>query len=129
MIKKSHFLISQSDRGGKRMRALIPFLLFLVSFGVYLKTLCPTVYIGDSGELIAAAYTLGIPHPPGYPLYCLLGKLFTLLPFGTIAYRVNLMSAFFASLTIVLIYLIVLEIQNTGKLANWQTGQLELRRE
>lgn len=92
------------------MRKSIPFLLFLVSFGVYLKTLCPTVYIGDSGELIAAAYTLGIPHPPGYPLYCLLGKLFTFLPIGSIAYRVNLMSAFFASLTVVLVYLIVLHI-------------------
>ncbi len=116
------------------MKKSIPFLLFLVSFGVYLKTLCPTVYVGDSGELIAAAYTLGIAHPPGYPLYCLLGKLFTFLPFGSIAYRINLMSAFFASLTVVLVYLIILKILtngptgqrvngSTGKLANWQTGK------
>jgi len=110
----------------KRNRILTAIFLFLLSFGVYFETLAPTVTAGDSGELIAACYTLGIPHPPGYPLYCLLGRLFTFLPFGSIAYRVNLMSAFFASLTVVLVYLIILKIQvngSTGKLANRQTGQ------
>ena len=81
-----------------------------VSFLVYVRTLCPTVYVGDSGELISAAYTLGIAHPPGYPLYCLLGKLFTFLPFGNIAYRVNLLSAFFASLTVGMVYRILLRL-------------------
>jgi len=47
----------------------------------------------DSGELITAAYTLGIAHPPGYPLWCMLGKLFTFIPLGTVAWRVNLLSA------------------------------------
>jgi hypothetical protein len=65
----------------------------LGSFVVYLATLSPTVAGGDSGELIAVAYTLGVAHPPGFPLFALLGKLFTLLPFGAIAWRVNLMSA------------------------------------
>ncbi len=92
------------------MKRFIAFLLFFISFGVYLKTLCPTITFADSGELITASYLLGIPHPPGSPLYCLLGKLFTFLPFGSIAYRVNLMSAFFASLTVVLIYLVVLKL-------------------
>jgi len=95
----------------KRKEVIIAILLLLISFGVYLKTLAPTVTWGDSGELIANAYTLGITHPPGHPIYCLLGKLFTFLPLGSVAYRVNLMSAFFASLTVVLIYLIVLKIQ------------------
>lgn len=80
-------------------------LVFLISFTVYLLTLCPTVYVGDSGELIAASYTLGIPHPPGYPLFCILGKIFiTLIPIGSIAYRVNLLSAFFASATVMVLY-------------------------
>ncbi|MBN1825132.1 MAG: DUF2723 domain-containing protein [Candidatus Eisenbacteria bacterium] len=62
-------------------------------FLVYLVTLCPTVYLGDSGELITAAATLGVAHPPGYPLYVLLGRLASFLPFGTVAFRLNLLSA------------------------------------
>lgn len=47
----------------------------------------------DGGELITAAVTLGIPHPPGYPTYVVLGKLFSWLPIGTLAFRLNLLSA------------------------------------
>lgn len=49
--------------------------------------------LGDSGELIISAYQLSIAHPPGYPLFTILGKIFTFLPFGSVAWRVNLMSA------------------------------------
>ncbi len=59
---------------------------------VYWFTMWPSVGGGDSGELTAAAYTLGIVHPPGYPLYTMLAHLFTMLPFGTVAWRVNLFS-------------------------------------
>lgn len=70
-------------------------LVFFSSFFVYLLTLYPTVGTEDSGELITSAATLDIAHPPGYPLYTLLGKLFTIIiPFGNIGWRVNLMSAF-----------------------------------
>ncbi len=48
---------------------------------------------GDGGELIAASYSLGIPHPPGFPIYVLFGKLFSMIPIGTIAFRYNLFSA------------------------------------
>ena len=65
------------------------FLIFL--FGIYLKTICPVVYLGDSGELTAAAYSLGIPHNSGYPLYCIIGKIFCLIPIGNIGFRMNLM--------------------------------------
>lgn len=81
--------------------------IFFSTLLVYILTLAPTVTFGDGGELTAAAYNLGIAHPPGYPLYLLLGKLFMLLiPFGDVAMRMNLLSAFFASLTVVTIYLI-----------------------
>ncbi len=90
--------------------------IFLGTLIVYIFTLAPTVYFGDSGELTAAAYNLGIAHPPGYPLYLLLGKLFMLLvPFGDAAMRMNLMSALFASLTAVTIYLIN-RVLNHGRL-------------
>lgn len=75
-------------------------LLTLAIFLVYLAGTCRTIYVGDSGELVAAAATLGIPHPSGYPLYVLLGKLWTLLvPFGSIAWRMSLLSAVIAAST------------------------------
>jgi len=72
-------------------------------FVLYLLTLCPTVYWFDSAELATAAATLGIPHPPGYPLYTLIGRLFVLLPVEP-AYAVNLMSAVFGGVAIGLCY-------------------------
>ncbi|HEY2924511.1 MAG TPA: DUF2723 domain-containing protein [Candidatus Eisenbacteria bacterium] len=60
---------------------------------VYGLTLSPSVGAGDSGELILAAHSLGIPHPPGYPLWLLLARCADLLPWGTVALRVNALSA------------------------------------
>ena len=63
-------------------------------FAIYAAGACPTIYVGDSGELVTAVHLLGIPHPTGYPLYVLLGKLWTLLvPVGSIAFRMSLFSA------------------------------------
>lgn len=83
--------------------------LCLTSFALYLYTLYPTISpYRDSGDMIVSAFTLGISHPPGYPLYVLLGKIFTILiPFGNIAYRINLMSAFFGALTCGILYLLI----------------------
>ncbi len=76
------------------------------SFAVYLRTMCRTIYVGDSGELAAAVHVVGIPHPPGYPLYVLLGKLFSLLlPFGKPALRLNLFSAVCCSASVMFVYL------------------------
>lgn len=74
--------------------ALIAAGLFLLALGVYLRTLCPTIYWGDCGELAAAAYTLGNAHPTGYPLWLLLAKGWSIvLPLGTIIWRMNVLSA------------------------------------
>ena len=65
---------------------------------IYLFTLCPTVYVEGSGELIGAVLGLGTPHPTGYPLFCLSGRLLAaLMPFAHPAYEVNLASALFAA--------------------------------
>ncbi len=64
---------------------------------VYLLTLAPGVGFTDSGELAVAAYTLGIPHSPGFPLYVLLGWAFSHIPFGSAAWRLNLLSAIWAA--------------------------------
>jgi len=87
---------------------------FFFNFIVYLLTLAPTVTFEDSGELITAAFNLGVAHSPGYPLFTLLGRIFTFLPFGTIAFRVNLMSAFFtAAAGVFVCWATILLIENT----------------
>ena len=73
---------------------LAPMLVFACLMVLYVVTLAPSVMGGDSGELTAAALTDGVPHPPGYPLFALLARLFALLPFGhSPAWRVSLLSA------------------------------------
>lgn len=84
---------------------------FLIPFLVYLRTLCPTVYVIGSGELITATHRLGIPHPTGYPLYSLLARLFSLcLPLGSVAYRMNLLSAVFGAAAVGLLYILLREL-------------------
>lgn len=66
----------------------------LAVLAVYIATLAPTVTFWDAGELIAAAHGLGIPHPPGTPVYVMLAHVWGLLvPFGDYAWRLNLLSA------------------------------------
>jgi hypothetical protein len=84
--------------------------LFVLTLLVYLSTLSPTVGEADSFEFQVVSYTLGIAHPTGYPLYILLGKLFTLLPIGNVAYRVNLISPLFAGLAAVCLYLCLVHL-------------------
>ncbi len=89
--------------------------LWAASLALYLSTLAPTLTWGegnigvDGGELLAAAKTLGVPHPPGYPTYTLLLRGFaTLVPIGDFAYRGNLMSAVLASLSVELLYVVTM---------------------
>ena len=71
---------------------------------IYLITLGDHVGQADTFEFQVVAPQLGIAHPTGYPLFIGLGKLFSLLPLGSMAWRVNLMSAIFATLAVWLIY-------------------------
>jgi len=65
----------------------------------YVITLAPTVTFWDAGEFIAAAKTLGIPHPPGTPLFVMLGHVWgSVIPFGTYAERLNFLSACMSAL-------------------------------
>ena len=66
---------------------------FAVSFVVYVRTLLPGVSFGDWAEAEMIPSRLGILHPTGYPLYSMLGWLFSLIPVGSVAYRANLLSA------------------------------------
>jgi hypothetical protein len=78
-------------------------LTFLAAMALYVVTLAPSVTFEDSGELIAAAYGLGVPHEPGYPLWTMIAHGFSRLPIGDVAYRVNLMSALCSALAAALV--------------------------
>ncbi|GAC1417735.1 MAG: hypothetical protein NVSMB53_16710 [Gemmatimonadaceae bacterium] len=63
-------------------------------FVLYLVTLAPSTAMWDTSEYIAAAYTLGLPHPPGNPFFVLLGRFFAILPIAAnVAMRINLLAA------------------------------------
>lgn len=79
---------------------------FLAPLFLYLFTLAPTVTFEDSGEFLTAAYHLGVPHPPGYPLWCLAAHLFTWLPFGNMAQRVHVFDALCGAGTCFVVFLI-----------------------
>lgn len=81
-----------------------PYLLSLAVFYILLTCVPASIYSGDDGETVTASCTLGIQHPPGYPLFSLIGKIFSLIPLGEPAFRVCLMSVFFACLNFLLIY-------------------------
>jgi hypothetical protein len=74
-------------------------------FVLYAATAPRSVALEDDGLFILSSYFLGIEHPPGFPLHTLLGKLATLLPLGSVAYRVHLLSALFGALTCGLVWL------------------------
>jgi Protein of unknown function (DUF2723) len=67
--------------------------VFAIALVVYVRTLLPGSSFGDWGEMQMIPAQLGVPHPTGYPLYVLLGKAFSLIPVGSVAYRANLLSA------------------------------------
>ena len=83
---------------------------------LYILTLAPTTAMWDTSEYITAAYTLGIPHPPGNPLFVLLGRVATLIPFGSVAVRVNLLAAVCSAGTAAVWFLVAERV-----LAQWFT--------
>ena len=110
MALKVSILLRKGVIGQRWVDRAIPASLFVLTFVVYLSTLSPTLGEADSFEFQVVSYTLGVAHPTGYPLYILLGKLFTLLPIGNVAYRVNLISPLFASLAVACLYLCLMHL-------------------
>ncbi|TMQ64732.1 MAG: DUF2723 domain-containing protein [Candidatus Eisenbacteria bacterium] len=89
----------------KRWHTLFAAIAFGVPLLAYIRTLTPTVPFWDSGEFIATSRILGLPHPPGNPVYTMLGRLLTLIPIETVAWRVNFMSALASALTCLFTFL------------------------
>lgn len=85
-------------------RFLLPVVAGTLAFALYLATLAPDIswafQATDGPELMTAAVTLGVPHPPGYPTYVVLGHLFGKLPLGSIPFRFSLFSALSTSVAV-----------------------------
>ena len=85
--------------------------VFVVSFGVYLVTLAPTVVFWDVGEFIAAAKMMQVPHPPGSPLFLLVTRFAMMLPIAEdLAVRAHILSALFSGVGILFTYLVAVKI-------------------
>ncbi|MCI0690465.1 DUF2723 domain-containing protein [candidate division KSB1 bacterium] len=103
MLRLANLIKSPTPLGG--------LVTLIVALAAYLRTLAPTVSFWDCGEFIACSYILGVPHPPGAPLYLLLGRVFSMLPVAAdIGWRVNLISALASAATVLLTYLIILQL-------------------
>ncbi len=102
----------------------LPYFLVCATLALYLRTLGPTVGQADTFEFQVVAPTLGIAHPTGYPLYILSGKLFSLLPFGSVAWRVNLTSAVFATAAVLFLYALIRRLIQPAQRASRLTNQL-----
>lgn len=92
-------------------------LSFLTALVTYMLTVQPTVPFWDCGEFSASAIWQQVPHPPGAPLFLMIGKVFhTLIPFGDDGWRINMVSVVASAVTIWLLYMItVLVIKNFRK--------------
>ena len=95
----------------EKLNKIIALVVLVFTAIVYYSTAAPTVSFWDCGEFIACSYKMAVPHPPGAPLYLLVGRLFTMLPIAEdIALRVNIISVLSSAITIMLLYLSIVHI-------------------
>ncbi len=91
----------------KKLNDLTGWIVFLIATVVYFLTLEPTASWWDCGEYISTAYKLQVGHPPGAPLFQMLGRFFSLFAFGDtskVALMINAMSALSSSFTILFLF-------------------------
>ena len=90
-------------------------------FLLYLLTLSPSTAMWDTSEYIAAAYVVGLPHPPGNPLFVLLGRVFALLPIApSIAMRINILAAVTSAATATMWFLVTERVLVSWLESRWQ---------
>ena len=88
----------------------VPGVLGLATLSIYLRTMLPSLGEADTFEFQVIVPKLAVAHPTGYPLYVLLTKPFTFLPFRNVAWRVSLGSAVYATGAVLLLYALVLRL-------------------
>lgn len=90
---------------------LISFIVFAFFSILYIFSLNPVFPTGDAGGLVVSSCMLGIAHPPGYPLFSELGKLFSFIPIGNLGIRIGFLPCVFSILTLFMVYIIAKKIQ------------------
>ena len=100
----------------KNFNKILTSLSFFIPLVLYILTMAPTTSFWDCGEFISTSYILGVPHPPGSPLYLLLGNVFSSIPFfKDIGARVNLISPIVSALSVMFLYQIIVFLLNEFK--------------
>ncbi|MBV9880704.1 MAG: DUF2723 domain-containing protein, partial [Gemmatirosa sp.] len=88
---------------------------------LYVLTLAPSTSMWDTSEYIAAAYTLGLPHPPGNPLFIIIGRVFAILPIATsVAVRINILAAICSAVSAGMWFLITERVLVSWFPERWQ---------
>jgi len=104
-----------------RVNLALGLFVLLFSFIIYLITVQRTLSFWDCGEFIACSYILGVPHPPGNPLFCLIGRIFSILPIAAdIGFRVNLLSVVSSAFAAMFGYFVVVKL-----IKEWYGGRLD----
>jgi hypothetical protein len=97
-----------------RRDALIALFIALFGLAIYTRVLAPDVLYSDSGEFQTLAYTWGMSHPTGYPVYLVLARLVGFIPMGTLAWRISWFSAIAAGVTLGGLYLVTRHLTGRG---------------
>src|SRR5205085_9030910 len=100
-------LAGKSRNRFQKLNLLTGWLVFAFALTVYILTIEPTTSFWDCGEFIASAYKLQVPHPPGAPLFLLVGRMFSLLALvdvKQVAYWVNMVSALSSAFTVLFLF-------------------------
>jgi hypothetical protein len=117
----SNAAVSMNEQLDYRPSYLAAGIAALAVLTLYLITLAPTTAMWDTSEYIAAAYTLGLPHPPGNPLFVLIGRVFAVLPIaGSVAVRINILAAICSAASAAMWFLITERVLVSWLAHRWQ---------
>ncbi|MCU7498947.1 MAG: DUF2723 domain-containing protein [Ignavibacteria bacterium] len=95
----------------KTLQRTVGLVVFLITAVIYFLTVQPSVSFWDPGEIASASYSLMVPHPPGGPMWLIIGRVFSMIPFaGSIGLRINSFSVLASCFSVLLLYLVAVKI-------------------